>query len=81
MTDFENTVAVELSEEELNDVAGGAKKPAEKTGYTLYQIKRGDTMIRIANRYHVTVDQLMKWNPQVKNKRLIITGHWLYIKK
>lgn len=33
-----------------------------KVDYTTYTIKKGDNLGKIANKYHVTVDSLMKWN-------------------
>ncbi len=81
MTDFENMEAVELSMEEMDQVAGGYKRPAEKKGFIIVQIQKGDTLIRIANRYHTTVEQIMKDNPKIKDKALIYAGDYLYIRK
>ena len=84
MTDFENmeaVEAVELSMEEMDQVSGGYKKPAEKKGFIVVQIMKGDTLIRIANRYHTTVAQIMKDNPKIKDKGLIYAGDYLYIRK
>jgi len=42
-----------------------ARKPAvgkSSSGYILYKVKRGDYLGRIAQRHHVTVGQLKKWN-------------------
>ena len=37
----------ELTLDEMNEISGGAfKKPAAKTGYTIYQIQAHDTLIR-----------------------------------
>ena len=37
-------------------------------------------MIRIANRFHTTVDELMKVNSKwIKNKSLIMTGYYMYV--
>ncbi len=81
MTDFENMEAVELSMEEMDQVAGGYKRPAEKKGFIIVQIKKGDTLIRLANRYHTTVEQIMKDNPKIKDKSKIYAGDYLYIRK
>ena len=43
MSEFENNNAVELNESEMSGIAGGAfKRPAEKEGFIVYQIKKGD---------------------------------------
>ena len=83
MTEFENIEnfeAVELSAEEMNEIAGGYKPMRAKQGFTQIQIKRGDTLNRLARAYKCTVADLLKWNPQIKNKNLIYTGAYLYIK-
>ena len=44
----------ELTLDEMNEISGGAfKKPAAKAGYTIYQIKAHDTLIRIANKFGI----------------------------
>ena len=74
---------IELNMEEMNEVAGGAyKKPAEKTGFLIYQIQANDTLIRIANKFGIkSYKEILKWNPKITNPRLIRTGDYLYIKK
>jgi hypothetical protein len=44
-----------------------------------YTVRRGDTMTRIANRYKVTVDQLLAANPQIKNPNQVNVGDVLVI--
>ncbi len=39
-----------------------------------YKIKSGDTLSGIAKRYNTSVGSLMKANPSIKNKNLIIAG-------
>ena len=83
MTEFENIEnfeAVELSIEEMNEIAGGYKPMAAKRGFTQIQIKKGDTLTRIARAHKCTVADLLKWNPQIKNRNLIYAGAYLYIK-
>ena len=81
MSEFENKPAVELSESEMNEIAGGAfKRLAEKEGFIVYQIKKGDNLNRIAIAHHCTVKALLQWNPKIHNKNLIIVGDYLYIK-
>ena len=74
---------IELNMEEMNEVAGGAyKKPAEKTGFLIYQIQANDTLIRIANKFGIkSYKEILKWNPKITNPNLIRTGDYLYIKK
>ena len=73
----------ELTLDEMNEISGGAfKKPAAKAGYTIYQIKAHDTLIRIANKFGIkSYKEILKWNPKITNPRLIRTGDYLYIKK
>ncbi len=81
---FENMEAiVEVNPDELEGAAGGRSRyprlPA-KEGYIQYQIVPGDTLIRIAQRYHTTVDALMSYNPQITKRNLIRAGAYMYIK-
>ncbi len=71
----------ELDVEEMDEVAGGFKKPKAKKGYSIYKIQHGDTLIRIAEHHGCTYKDLMRWNPKITNPRLIRTGDYLYIKK
>ena len=70
----------ELNVEELNEAAGGYRKPANVPGYTIYQIKKGDTLSKIAKKYKTTQKDIMTWNPKITNKNLIYAGDYLYIK-
>ena len=76
-------VGAEVTLDEMNEISGGAfKKPAAKAGYTIYQIKAHDTLIRIANKFGIkSYKEILKWNPKITNPRLIRTGDYLYIKK
>ena len=49
-----------LAEEE--DRAQAAKKAAEQAAVQYYTIRKGDTLGKIASRYHTTVTQLCRWN-------------------
>ena len=79
MSEFENT-AIELSLEELEKIGGGYTKPAAKTGFVIYQIKRGDNLTRIAKSHGCSVNDLLKWNPQITDKNKIYAGDYLYVK-
>ena len=64
----------ELEDNEMNEAAGGAGQAR----WIRYTIKRGDTLRKIAGRYHVTVANLCQWNG-ISNPDLIIAGHHLSI--
>jgi LysM repeat protein len=46
----------------------------EKT-VEFYVVKRGDTLSKIALMHHVTLDQILEWNPQITNPDIIYAGH------
>lgn len=50
----------------------------QTTNYTLYTVKRGDTLCRIARRFGVTVSYLVKLN-NIKNPNLIYAGQNLWV--
>lgn len=54
-------------------------KPKQQQRTTYYTVKRGDNLTKIANKFHVTVSDLMRWN-HLKNDR-IREGQKLTIKK
>ena len=61
-------------------VAGGVKnKPAAKAGYIIHQITATDTVWALSRHYGRTMDDIVKANPSIRDKRLIRTGYWLYI--
>lgn len=39
-----------------------------------YVVREGDTLSAIATRFHVTLAQIRKWNPQITNPNLIHPG-------
>ena len=81
MSELENKEAIELSMDEMNEIAGGAFKPLNpKRGFIVYQISKGETLGRIAKRFGVTVKDLLNWNPKITNRNLIYYGDYLYIK-
>ena len=72
----------EMSVEELGEVAGGYTKPKEKTGFIIYQIQKGDSLIGIAKKFGISdYKKIVEWNPKITNPRLIYAGDYLYIKK
>ncbi len=48
-------------------------------GGTFYLIHKGDTLGKIAKKYSTTVANLMRLNPQIKNKNLIYAGQKIRI--
>ncbi len=81
MSEIKNN-AIETSIEEMEQVSGGFKRPAEKPGFIIYQIQHGDTLIRIAQAHGISsYKEILKWNPKIKNPSLIITGDYLYLKR
>ena len=78
-----------LSDDSLDEVAGGkstwindgaSSNEGGKTRHT-YTVKSGDTLSKIANRYGVTVDNLVAWNkgsyPSLKTNRNLIQIGWV----
>jgi nucleoid-associated protein YgaU len=51
-----------------------APTPVPEPTPTIYVVKKGDTMSKIANKFDVTVDQLLAANPQIKNPNKISIG-------
>ena len=82
MSELENYEAIEMTAEEMAEVAGGAyKKPAAKKGFRIYKILPGDTLYKIGRAHHCTVNDLLLWNPDITDRNLIRAGKYLYIKR
>ncbi|GHD00067.1 hypothetical protein GCM10010313_10840 [Streptomyces violarus] len=45
-----------------------------KTRTQFYVVKRGDNLTKIARMHHVTLDEILEWNPQIENPDLIHPG-------
>ncbi len=80
MTDFENELAVELSPEEMEQIAGGFKRLPEKKGFIIHKIKAHENLTRIAKAYGCSINDLLRWNPKITDKNLIYIGDYLYVK-
>ena len=60
-----------LNDENLDQVSGGS--------ILRYRVQPGDNLNAIAQRYHVTVEQLMEWN-KIKDPNALTTSQQLKIK-
>lgn len=60
-----------LNDENLDQVSGGT--------ILRYRVQPGDNLNAIAQRYHVTVEQLMQWN-KIKDPNAITVSQQLKIK-
>ena len=68
----------ELDLNEMAMVAGGSD--SDRKSFIIYTVEKGDTLNRIATRYNVSVDDLVRWN-RITNQRLLIVGQKLKIYK
>lgn len=55
--------------------------PAPSTTTVRYTVRSGDTLSGIASRFHVTITQLMAWNPIIKNPDVIQVGWVLQMRE
>lgn len=62
----------------ISRVSGSTTTPAPKGDYT---VKQGDTLSELAEKFAVTVKQLMDANPSITNQDVIRTGSQLVIPK
>ena len=58
-----------IDENELREIIGGTKIP--------YIVKRGDTLSKLAERFHCTVEQACKWN-KIEDPNKIDEGQKLF---
>ena len=57
----------------LNELSGATGGTGEDARYIIYTVEKGDTLFKIAQRYGMTVDDLMSWN-NIKDRNLIYVG-------
>ncbi len=70
----------DLELEELEAAAGGAKPYGYGKPVTVKHIVvRGENLSRLANKYNTSIKSIMKLNPIIKDKNLIVTGWELTI--
>lgn len=60
-------------------IASTSSEKPVKSGAQPYKIKSGDTLSTIAKHFHVSVNDLKKWNPVNAGKRTLALGDTLYI--
>ena len=82
---MDNMENKQLDLNELDDVTGGkneggyTRKPAARSGRSIYRVVHGDTLGKIARRYGTTVDKIMAVNPELKNNNFIVSGCYIYV--
>jgi hypothetical protein len=59
--------------------AASSATPVPSSSAAVYTVKAGDTLSRIAKQFGVTVDQITKANPQIKNPDKLALGDQLVI--
>lgn len=59
-----------MNDDQLNQVSGGS--------VLSYQAKPGDTLETIARKYHVTIEQLMRWN-NIKDPNVLMIGQQIRV--
>ena len=60
-----------MSDDQLNEVSGGSVIP--------YLVQPGDTLNALAQKFHVSAEQLMKWN-NIQDPNMLVVGQQLKIK-
>ncbi len=60
----------------VNEILNGTSSPTAQ----YYTVVAGDNLTRIANRYNTTVNNLLKLNPNIKNKNLIYVDQKVRVK-
>jgi membrane-bound lytic murein transglycosylase D len=58
--------------------SGSGNKPEAEASRMTYQVRRGDTLTEIADRFNVSVQQLMTWN-QIRRSSSLRTGQRLVV--
>ena len=60
-----------LFDDQLDQVTGGTKLP--------YAVQPGDTLKKIAEKYHCSVEDLCRWN-NIKDPNTILVNQTLFVK-
>ncbi len=73
----------EIKMEELESVSGGSggspTELADKPGFLVYKIQKGDKLGAIARRYGTTAEYLKTINPTITNVNDITAGYYIYV--
>ena len=75
----------ELNQEQMEKVSGGKneggylRKPREKAGCVIYQVKPGETLGRIARDNGTTVERIMAVNKELKDASFVQPRAYIYI--
>ena len=56
-----------------------AASPAPGGATDIYVVRRGDTLRKIAARYETSVEELLRLNPNIKNRNLIYVGQKIVV--
>ena len=59
-----------LTDKELKNITGGTRIP--------YLVKKGDTLSKLADKFHCTVEDICEWN-NIKDPNMIMIGQKLII--
>jgi hypothetical protein len=76
---------IELNEEQMEKVSGGKneggymRRPPERDGCVIYQVKPGETLERIARANGTTVQKIMRVNKELKNENFLTPRAFIYI--
>ena len=73
----------ELNDNEMEQVVGGKggsrTRLPDKDGYIVHKIKKGETLIKIAEQYGTTVEEILSENDTIQNRNDITSGYYIYI--
>ena len=82
---MDKNTTYELNLEEMEKVTGGGneggyeKKPRAKAGCSIYRICHGDTLDKIASRNGTSKIRILSVNPEIRDPKRIVEGHYIYI--
>lgn len=73
-------ISAELTVRAAAPAAEPQDSAAGESGQVWYTVVRGDTLWAIAQRYGVTVDEIVALNPDIRNPNLILVGQKVRVK-
>lgn len=71
------TIYRERDEPIIPEKTEHTRKTTRKEEY--YRVRPGDTLIKIARRFHLSLDKLLALNPKIENKDIIHTGQRIFL--